>query len=201
MEESATQYICGSERTVPLLPLLRGALSARTRADWLDWLRGGLQQLLAHHALIVAWGDFKTGLVAYEVITLHPEVSADELPTDVIEPLVQTLHGQWLASDREPVAIDSRLLRSVGSAFFNHSPYALVHGVQDHRSRYDCIYTLVGPAELAGPGQDAAAIDVDREAEGLAVLEGQRLRGQLGGAVQGDRGGRGEGFAHASRQL
>ncbi len=151
MEESATQYICGSERTVPLLPLLRGALSARTRADWLDWLRGGLQQLLAHHALIVAWGDFKTGLVAYEVITLHPEVSADELPTDVIEPLVQTLHGQWLASDREPVAIDSRLLRSVGSAFFNHSPYALVHGVQDHRSRYDCIYTLVGPAELASP--------------------------------------------------
>lgn len=149
MEVSATQHVCNIEENGSLLAHLRGALSARARVDWLNWLQGGLQNILPHHALIVAWGDFRTGVVAYDVITAHPQVSADELPPDVIEPLVQTLHGQWLASGREPVAIDSRLLRSVGSAFFNHSPYALVHGVQDHRSRYDCIYTLVGPDALA----------------------------------------------------
>jgi transcriptional regulator EpsA len=150
MELIATQYVC-KEQTDSLLSMLRGALSARTRADWLQWLHGGLQRILPHHALIVAWGDFNTGLVAYEVLTAHPEVSASQLPRDVIEPLVQTLHGQWLTGGREPVAIDSRLLRSVGSSFFNHSPYALVHGVQDHRSGYDCIYALVGPAGLADP--------------------------------------------------
>lgn len=152
MEFSTTHDdVCTIEETGSLLAHLRGALCARTRADWLDWLQGGLQNILPHHALIVAWGDFKTGVIAYDVITAHPQVSADELPQDVIEPLLQTLHGHWVASGRAPVAIDSRLLRSVGSAFFHHSPYALVHGVQDHRSRYDCIYTLVGPAELAGP--------------------------------------------------
>ena len=156
MELSATQYDCPSGQGDSLLALLRGALTARTRADWLQWLQGGLQAILPHHALIVAWGDFKTGMVAYEVITSHPEVSADELPTDVIEPLVQTLHGHWVTSGRDPVAIDSRLLRSVGSAFFNHSPYAIVHGVQDHRSRYECIYALVGPEALATP--DAAGM-------------------------------------------
>lgn len=156
MEHGATQHGCRLAQPDSLLALLRGALSARGRTEWQDWLRGGLQAILPHHALIVAWGDFKTGMVAYEVITAHPEVSADELPTDVIEPLVQTLHGHWVTSGREPVAIDSRLLRSVGSAFFNHSPYALVHGVQDHRSRYDCIYALVGSEALATP--DAAQL-------------------------------------------
>jgi transcriptional regulator EpsA len=151
MELTATQYVCKFEQTDPLLTLMRGALSARTRVDWLDWLQGSLQAVLPHHALIVAWGDFRTGMVAYEVITARAEAPAGQLPRDVIEPLLQTLHGQWLTSGREPVAIDSRLLRSVGSTFFNNSPYALVHGVQDHRSRYDCIYTLVGPNELASP--------------------------------------------------
>lgn len=149
MEVSATQDVCKIEEAGSFLAHLQGALHARARADWLAWLQGGLQNILPHHALIVAWGDFKTGVIAYDVITSHPGVSADELPPDVIEPLVQTLHGQWLASGRAPAAIDSRLLRSVGSAFFNHSPYALVHGVQDHRSRYDCIYTFVGPQALA----------------------------------------------------
>mgnify|MGYP003577151940 CR=1 FL=1 len=150
MDLSAPQYACQFDKTDSLLALLRQGLAARNRAQWMEWLQGGLQAILPHHALVLAWGDFRTGLVAYEVITAHPQVSADELPPDLIGPLVQALHGQWVTSGREPVAIDSRLLRSVGSGFFNHSPYALVHGVQDHRSGYDCIYTLVGPADLAG---------------------------------------------------
>ena len=45
---------------------------------------------------------------------------------------------------------------------------------------------LVGPAELPCPGEHAAAVDPDREAVGLAVLEGELLARHLGRAVERD---------------
>ena len=51
---------------------------------------------------------------------------------------------------------------------------------------------LVRPAELAGAGEDAAAVDEHREIEGLAVFECERLGGELGRAVEGEWRGSGE---------
>jgi len=57
---------------------------------------------------------------------------------------------------------------------------------------------LVGRAELAGAGQDSAAVDPNREAEGCAPLQRQGLGGQLGAAIEGDRRAGGEVAANAS---
>ena len=59
---------------------------------------------------------------------------------------------------------------------------------------------LVGLAELAGAGHHAAAVDPDREIEGQAVFEGESLGGELGGAVEGNWRGGGEGFGDAGRR-
>jgi hypothetical protein len=56
---------------------------------------------------------------------------------------------------------------------------------------------LVGAAELAGAGEDAAAVDEDGEVEGLAVFEGEGFAGEFGGAVERDGGGGGEGLGDA----
>ena len=45
---------------------------------------------------------------------------------------------------------------------------------------------LVGPAELSGAGEHAAAVDPDGEAEGVAVLERELLARELGRAVERD---------------
>lgn len=129
--------------------VLQAALVARGRQGLALWLEGGIQDFLPHHALIAAWGDFRTGDLAYDVITANPALALDALPADVMEPLVHAMHGRWLTAGQEPVSIDTRGLRSIGCALFSFSPCALVHGVRDHRSRYDCIYIFVGPATLA----------------------------------------------------
>ena len=59
---------------------------------------------------------------------------------------------------------------------------------------------LVGFAELAGTGQDAATIHVDRQIEGEAIFERQHFRGQFGGAVEGDRSAGGKLLRDAQRR-
>ena len=62
-------------------------------------------------------------------------------------------------------------------------------------------YPLVGPTELPRPGQHAAAIDPHRETERLAILQRQRLAGQLGCAVEGNRRGGGERFVEPRGEI
>jgi hypothetical protein len=52
--------------------------------------------------------------------------------------------------------------------------------------------SLVGPSELPGAGEDAAAVDEDRQVEGVAVLEGEGLAGELRRAVERHGGRRRE---------
>ena len=149
MGSTSTAEHWSFQRADSLMALLQSALSARSQADWSRWLQVDMQKFLPHDILIAAWGDFKTGMVGYDVITQSPDLLEHALPKDIIEPLMETVFDHWLAGGQEPLAIDTRLLRSVGSGLFARSPYALVHGVQDHRSRYDCIYAFIGPSELA----------------------------------------------------
>jgi transcriptional regulator EpsA len=132
-----------------LMSLLEAALSTRSQLGWSRWLQGEIQDVLPHDALIAAWGDFAAGELTYDVTTRAQALSLHGLPGDVVEPLMQALYAHWLAAGQEPVAIDTRSLRSVGSELFSASSCVLVHGVQDRRSRCDCIYVFVGPIALA----------------------------------------------------
>ena len=57
---------------------------------------------------------------------------------------------------------------------------------------------MIRAAELAGAGEDAAAVDPDREPESGVVFEGQLLRAEFAGAIQRKwcLGGKGFGEAH-----
>lgn len=134
-----------------LLSVFQAALSARSQIGWSRWLQGELQAFLPHHSLIAAWGDFKRGPLAYDVISVSPAVSLQHTAANRIQGLMVKLFEAWLASGQEPMVVGARELRrdSQASLSLALSDCGLVHGVQDHRTRYDCIYLFVGPQELA----------------------------------------------------
>jgi transcriptional regulator EpsA len=132
-----------------LLSLFQGALAARNQAGWSRWLQGEMQKYLPHDAVIAAWGDFKAGVLAYDVITRTPALSAHSMPKNVVLPLMAKLFQHWLAADQQPLVIEGKDLPTGCPPLASLSRYALVHGIKDHRSRYDCIYLFLGPAELA----------------------------------------------------
>jgi transcriptional regulator EpsA len=134
-----------------LLTLLEDALAARNQLGWSRWLQGEVQHFLPHDAIIVAWGDFKAGVVAYDVISSSPALSAHSMAKHFVEPLMIGLFKRWLASDQQPVVIESKDLRTGWPSLATLAPCALVHGVEDHRGHYDCIYLFLGPVELASP--------------------------------------------------
>ena len=134
-----------------LIGVLQDALSEHGQRGWSRWLNGGIQAFLPHDALIAAWGDFRTGEIEYDVLARGPSLSIDAFPRDIVEPAMAKLFERWLAAGQSPVGVDTRPLRSVGSPLFSGSPCALVHGVQDCRSHYDCIYAIVGTDSLASP--------------------------------------------------
>jgi hypothetical protein len=134
-----------------LLSLFQGALAARSQLGWSRWLQVEMHKYLPHDAVIAAWGDFKAGVLAYDVITRSPDLSAHSMPKNVVIPLMATLFQRWLVSDQQPLVIEGKDLPTGCPTLASLSRCALVHGIKDHRSRYDCIYLFLGSAELGSP--------------------------------------------------
>jgi transcriptional regulator EpsA len=134
-----------------LLSLLQGALAPRNQLGWSRWLQGDIQLFLPHDVLIAAWGDFRSGALAYDVITRSPTLGPCAWATHEIEPMMLKLFARWVAAQQEPVVMEAARLYSDADHSFPFCRSALVHGVQDHRSHYDCIYLFLGPEELASP--------------------------------------------------
>lgn len=151
MQSAAPEEASIAQKADSLLSLFQGALSARSQAGWSRWLQGEVQMFLPHEALVAAWGDFKGGTLAFDVITRSPSLAVQAVPKHVIEGMMASLFAKWTAAGQEPVVIDADELRTGWRTLFSPSTCALVHGVQDHRGRYDCIYLFVGPKELASP--------------------------------------------------
>jgi transcriptional regulator EpsA len=137
------------EKAASLLSMFTGALAARSQAGLSRWLQGEIQVFLPHDALIAAWGDFGSGELEYDVITRSPSLCIQDVPRQEIERLIARLHERWLAGDQEPLKIDPDEQRSDECPSFCLARHLLVHGVQDHRGRYDCMYLFLGGPQLA----------------------------------------------------
>lgn len=151
MHAAASEEASIVKEAESLLMLLQGALTERSQQGWSHWLQGEIQRFLPHDALIAAWGDFKAGVLAYDVITRSHGVPVHAMPRTTIEPLMVSLFEKWLAAGQQPVTIEAGDLRCGAHALFPPSRHFLVHGVKDRRGQYDCVYLFVGPAELASP--------------------------------------------------
>jgi transcriptional regulator EpsA len=104
--------------------------------DLRRWLEGEVQALLPHDAVLAACGNFLQGDVRLELASGLPGamVNASGLPGVTTHaagllPLLQALHGGWVAARHSPCAVD--LAAGLGQALWPGLRSALVHGTRD----------------------------------------------------------------------
>ncbi|HEY0822150.1 MAG TPA: hypothetical protein VGD76_00050, partial [Ramlibacter sp.] len=134
-----------------LLSLFEEALEPRDPTGWSRWIQGEMRRFLPHDAMVAAWGDFRTGALAYEVVASDGALRPHAIGKGAVERLMTRLYETWVASGQQPIVVESSDLRAETPALADLSQCALAHGIEDHRGRYDCVYLFLGPHELAGP--------------------------------------------------
>lgn len=176
--------------------LIRQAVGIRRHFDLLVWLQGDVQHFLPHEIMLSAWGDFRLGLIAHDIVSVLPGVRTERASVESVSPLLSALFSRWIELGRSPYIVrvgengfdlsaghfDGALgeaLKSVRSA--------LIHGICDERGRHDCLYVMFcstdaqdqrcrGAMEILLPHLDTAL----RQVPTLAAAE--RVAGAEAGA-------------------
>jgi len=119
----------------------------RRHYDLFRWLTGELQQFLPHEIFISACGDFATWQMKLDVVSALPGVRTAQLARCSIDQMVEVLHSQWVAGDRQPFALHAAdidtLLGPCTCPLHNGlraMQTLLVHGIRDVRDGEDSLY-------------------------------------------------------------
>lgn len=119
----------------------------RRQTQLFMWLQGELQTLLPHDVLLVAYGNFSTGRLRYEVISSVYGISPAGGSHIDIEGLISGLYERWVRHGHTAYSLDTtagvilngscrcnlhRALRSMRSL--------LVQGMRDERTAIDVLY-------------------------------------------------------------
>jgi transcriptional regulator EpsA len=137
--------------------MLTSSVKLRTHLEVLVWLQGDMQRYLPHDIMIAAWGDFKTGAIQHDLISIVQGVRSATLNDSIIKPLCTQLFTQWLERDKkafvasgasfEVLLGDIDKNHALGDAL--HAMYcALVHGIKDARGSHDCLYLVLSARSL-----------------------------------------------------
>jgi len=130
----------------------------RSHLDVLVWLRGDMQHFLPHDIMISAWGDFKSGKLHHDIISVLDGVRSHVSDPVALTPLLVNLFERWSALGKVPLAINagdagfllshSGLQSSLGTALETMRS-AIVHGICDERGSHDCLYVTFSTHEHA----------------------------------------------------
>ena len=127
--------------------VIRQSVSMRRHIEIFLWLNGELQKFLPHEILVVAWGDFASQKLHFDVISAIPGVRTQFFREDELAPLARNLHSAWIARGSSPFTIENeegfwadasnlrpplRALKSMRSA--------VIHGFQDARVNSSYLY-------------------------------------------------------------
>ena len=138
-----------------LLHVVQESFSVRQNYQLFSWLQQDVQQFVPHDILITAWGDFRSGQIRYEIISPLPGMRTNDFDNTAVLAFMAPLFARWHECGRAPYVV--RATNGFSEAEFNDSMArdimsrmrcGLVHGIKDHRGRHDCIYALLGAAEL-----------------------------------------------------
>ena len=121
----------------------------RSHFDVFVWLQGEMQNYLAHDIMIAAWGDFNSGAIQHDIISALDGARSDSSNLKAIAPLLLDLFQRWTAFGGKPYALtagdqgfamEADGLQCTLDDALQKMQYAMVHGVNDERSSYDCLY-------------------------------------------------------------
>ena len=142
-----------------------GSLAVQSHFDLLVWLQGEMQQYLPHDLLIAAWGNFESGVVHHDIISLLPGVRSDHGDAPEVNTFMVKLYAKWQSFDKKPYGfnhsddgfwIHEREVDSAVGGALRTMRSALVHGVVDMRGSHDCLYAIFSKnPEGANAGRNA----------------------------------------------
>ncbi len=128
-----------------------GSLAVNSHFDLLVWLQGDMQQYLPHDLLIAAWGDFQSGAVHHDIVSIMPGVRSEHSDAPKVNTFMVNLYAKWRDFDKKPYSfcsvedgfrIHEQEGDSVVASALRKMRSALVHGVIDMRGSHDCLYAI-----------------------------------------------------------
>jgi transcriptional regulator EpsA len=131
--------------------IIQEGVAVRRHFDLLKWLQGEMQHYLPHEIMLVAWGDFSSDVIRYDIVSALPGVRTAHSEPAGLSPLVRGLYNRWVDVGRTPLisSIDevgilpeyNALQCSFGRALHGMRSYGL-HGISDKRGRDECLYVM-----------------------------------------------------------
>ena len=137
-------------------------LDARSHADLGVLVQQDLQRFVRHDALVVIWGNFRLGVLHYDLLSTSADLHAEGVEGGGMTPDFVMLFQQWLAMGRKPLRLDARTLSNAWTRsglaepavqFLKGMATVLLQGIQDQRGSNDCLYAFFS--------QDATAVGDD----------------------------------------
>ena len=135
--------------------LVEQALGVRRHFDLLLWLQGDVQHFLPHEIMIAAWGDFRLGLIAHDIVSALPGVRTERASAASVSPMLSGLFKRWIELGRKPFVLrvgeggfnfDQTILGGELGGALKNVRSVLIHGICDERGRHDCLYVLFSAA-------------------------------------------------------
>ena len=128
------------------------SVKLRSHLEILVWLQGDMQRYLPHDILIAAWGNFRTGNIQHDIVSIVSGLRSDPANDFIVTPLLISLYAQWLDHDKKAFvssghALDPLLATHgadhvLGKAL-RGMRCALTHGIKDERGSHDCLYVVL----------------------------------------------------------
>jgi transcriptional regulator EpsA len=124
----------------------------RSHLEVLVWLQGDMQRYLPHDVLIAAWGNFRSGNIQHDIVSIVSGLRSDMANDFIVTPLLMRLYAQWLEHGKMPfVHAGSALNMLLNANGKNHvlgdalrgMQCALTHGIKDERGSHDCLYVVL----------------------------------------------------------
>ena len=151
-----------------LLKVLHQSVGIRRHIDVFLWLNSEFQNFLAHEIFIVAWGDFKNGLLLFDVISALPGVRTQNVASNHLIPFVTRLFEGWLERGGSPFVLEQVQGFGLGSNALNCRPVealrnmrsAVVHGLRDVRGEHQCLYVSLASRPINDQERSRRAMEL-----------------------------------------
>ncbi|MDQ3185600.1 MAG: hypothetical protein M3Q16_03875 [Pseudomonadota bacterium] len=77
----------------------------RRHYDLLIWLQGEVQHYLPHEIMLAAWGDFRSNLICYDIVSALVGVRTEHANPESLSPLLQGLFNRWTGLGKIPYTL------------------------------------------------------------------------------------------------
>ncbi len=134
-----------------------------SHADLWRWLQGDVQQWLSHEAMLIGWGDFRSGDLRYDIVSSLPGMRSHDWTTAAIAPVINYFRDCWVAAQYAPIQLDAgacaELVRRAGDGgapqALRDMKSALVHGIPAGKHSKERVFVALSreTPPRAGAGQ------------------------------------------------